>query len=434
MGTLYDIKGNKIIIENNSNSGSSGGSSGTITVATDVGFANMSADFLDKRIAEGVVAEVVNILDVTKSVVGQLSGNGAINSAQSAQTTSDYIHVKGGQSYIAQSWDSTGNTSYDKVVIYDINKNPLETAVTKKSGDKRYATFTPAAEGYVRYCYNTVATNPMVFMGSAITNTFVEYNPNKLEPDVAYEYSISSKFKDMILRDVVPSNIYGKNVYMIGDSNSDNWCSQLAPQLEAKYNCKVKGYGQFGASWGYGRYQRDDGTWVYPKPGYQQYDEMIADLGIDPNTLTLPDNSVFLFMMGTNTSTNGVGEITEPINKMSEDRTQETGTDLSVANYILKRMKYFSRNSAIGVIIPWCCPEAKAEGLIKLCKWYKIPYININDILCDEQPFAEFLSTLQFADGKVPSQTFITDGGNHFAVWGKDEIERIIHHWIAYEI
>lgn len=421
--TLYDINGNKIIIESGSNSGSSGG---TITLpATDIGLANLGGDLVDKVIdLEGEV-EVVNLLDVSKVSVGQLQSNGNVGEMYPKFRTSDYIEVKAGQTYIAQTWDSMGNTSYDKVVLFDESKAPLKTITTSGGGGFRYAKFTPEVKGYARYCYNYKedgSANPMMFIGKEKTYTFVPYNPNKLEPDAVYKYNISSKFRDMILRDVIPSNIYGKTVYMIGDSNSDNWTSAMGPKLAKRYNCTVKGYGKYGATWGdsNGIASTATGTAI------GQYNAMIKDLGIDPTSYTLPENSVFLFMMGTNTATGGVGEVPESISSMTDD----VSTDLGAANYILKRLKYYSRNATIGVFLPWCCNAVKKQGLIRLCEYYKIPYFDVEAIICGYEPTYK----LERPDGTLVENNYITDGGNHLSQWGWDEFERIAHHWIAYEI
>lgn len=416
---LYDINGNKIVVE------SEGSGETTTPSATNIGLANLSDELVDKVIdLEGEV-EIVNILDVSKVSVGQLSTSGGVNSVYTAFRTSDFVEVKSGQTYIAQTWDTLGNTSYDKVVLYDENKVPLKSVATAKGTGIRYAKFTPEVKGYARYCYNYKedgSANPMIFIGNKVTNVFVPYNPNKLEPDAAYKYNISSKFRDMILRDVVPSNIYGKNVYMIGDSNSDNWASGTAKKLEQRYNCTVKGYGKYGATWG----DSNGITSTATSTAIGQYNTMISDLGIDTTEYTLPANSVFLFMMGTNTATGGVGEVPESISSMTDD----VSTDLGAANYILKRLKYYSRNATIGVFLPWCCNAQKKQGLIRLCEYYKIPYFDVEAIICGYEP----TNNLERPDGTKVENNFITDGGNHIGTWGWDEFERIAHHWIAYEI
>lgn len=390
---LYDIHGNVI-----DSSGTADGS---------VGIANLSDELVNRVLVTDENTAIINLLNVSKASVGRVIG-GTLNNTYTAYYSSDYIPVKAGYPYVAQSWDASGNTSYDVVALFDEDNNFIQNYSTSGNGTLRYAIFTPEVNGYVRYTYTYSETaNPMVFVGLATTDNFVEYTGETLDGE--YHYKIASKFKNMIQRDVEPSNIFGKTVYIIGDSNADNWANGEAKYLEKRYGCTVKGYGKYGATWGssVGTSDTSDSSAI------GQYNLMVSENPIDESTELFPEKCVFLFMMGTNTASAGIGTIDD----------SGVDTDLGAANYILKRIRYYGRANAIGVFLPWACNTEKRNGLIELCEKYKIPYFDIPAIICDDSP------TLELA-----SQNYITDGGNHLAEHGWKAFVRVAHPWIAHNI
>ena len=391
--TLYDINGNQIAV---------GGS-----VSSKVGLANLSEEIVNGVIEVDENTPIYNLLDISKVSVGR-DGNQYYTDFR----TSDYIPVTAGQTYVAQSWDATGNTGYDKVRLYDAEKAYVQTFKTAGNGTIRYAIFTPEVNGFIRYEYRYSETaNPMVYIGLATTNTFVAYTGETLSGDVKYE--IASEFKGMVRRDVEPSNLYGKTVYIIGDSNADNWAGGASDYLEKRYGCKVVGLAKYGATWA----TTGSATDTSNSNAIGQFNAFISAVGISEDTYQFPDDVVLLFMMGTNAG-NGTFDAS------NEDVTTPGGA----INYILKRAKYYGRHIPIGIFLPWC--GSNNDQLAKAAEYYKIPYFDIPAIIADDTP----TKGLVRPDGSTVSQNYITDGGNHLAANGWEMFKRIAHPWIAYGI
>ncbi len=396
--TLYDIDGNQIAVGGGSVSGT-------------VGLANLSEEIVNKVIAVDENTPIYNLLDISKVSIGRYEGTN-FNHYYTAYRTSDYIPVSAGQTYVAQSWDTSGNYGYDCAMLYGADKAVLQKLTTAGNGTIHYCIFTPEVNGYVRYCYNYSETaNPMVYIGLATTDTFVAYTGKTLSGDVNYE--IAKDFKGMIRRDVEPSNLYGKTVYMIGDSNSDNWSNGTAKELEKRYGCTVVGLGKYGAKWA----TTTDASDTDSNNAIGQFNNFISAVGIDESTYLFPDDVVLLFMMGTN---NGCGTF----DASNEDVTTPGGA----INYILKRAKYYGRKIPIGIFLPWS--GSNNDQLAAAAEYYKIPYFDIAAIIADDTP----TSGLTRPDGTTVSQNYITDGGNHLAANGWEMFKRIAHPWIAYEI
>ena len=391
---LYDIKGNKI---------STGGSefNGKIRLA------DLSEEIVNPVLIVDENTKIINLLDISKVSVGR---NG--NPAYTDFRTSDLIPVSAGQTYVAQSWDSTGNTSYDKVNLFDADKKFVKTFITNGNGTIRYSIFTPDVNGFVKYEYRySENARPMVFIGTAITNTYVEYTGET--PTGEYDYEIAKQFKGMVRRDVEPSNLYGKRVFMIGDSNSDNWVTAAGKQLAERYGCTIHGLGKYGARWATTTNEKD----MSVDNAIGQWNTFVKTVGIDPETYMFPDDVVLLFMMGTNAG-NGT------FSASNEDVTTPGGA----INYILRRARYYGRGNAIGVFLPWC--GTNNDQLKKAADYYRIPTFDIPAIIADDSVSAGLVRP----DGTTVSQNYITDGGNHLATWGWKTFNRIANPWIAYEI
>lgn len=401
---LYDINGNVIA------SGGSGSISGK------VGLANLSDELVNKVLVVDENTKIINLLDVSKSVVGRVI-NGGYNQYYSEFYSSDYISVSARQTYVAQSWSDKGNTGYDLVAFYDSDKKFIKNYSTGGNGTIRYVVFTPEVNGYIRFTYNYSETaNPMVFVGLAITDTFVPYTGETLDGE--YFYEVASEFKHMIQRDVEPSNIFGKTVYVIGDSNADNWSSGIAKsELAKRYGCEIKSYAKYGAKWASDIGVDDTAT----SNAIGQWNAFIAEVGIDENDYIVPNDVVLVFMMGTN---GGNGTYPTDISTTGEDVTTTEGS----VNYILKRARYYLRNTSIGVVLPW--QGSHNDELKRVCEYYKIPTFDLPSILCEDEPTKGIVRP----DGTTVSQNYFTDGGNHFAEWGAKAITRIMHPWIAYQI
>ena len=108
---LYDIHGNVI-----DSSGTADGS---------VGLANLSDELVNRVLVTDENTAIINLLNVSKASVGRVIG-GTLNNAYTAYYSSDYIPVKAGYPYVAQSWDASGNTSYDVVALFDEDNNFIQ--------------------------------------------------------------------------------------------------------------------------------------------------------------------------------------------------------------------------------------------------------------------------------------------------------------------
>ncbi len=401
--SIYDIHGNQLIVD--------GGIGGEFTGK--IGLADLSEELVNPVMVVDENTAIVNLLNLATVSEGRVI-DGYFNKYYPAYRTSDYIQVNAGQTYVAQSWDSSGSTHSDRVELFDADKAYVQTFITSGNGTIRYCIFTPEVNGFVRYCYTYSETaNPMVFIGTATTDVFVEYTGETLTGDVYYE--IAQKFKGMVRRDVEPSNLYGKRVYMIGDSNSDNWSNGSAKELEKRYGCTVISLGRYGAKWA----ADTDATETSMNSAIGQWNAFVDAVGIDEETYTFPDDVVLLFMMGTN---GGSGTFAENIADTGEDVTTPQGA----INYIFKRARYYGRNISIGVFLPWC--GSNNDQLKRAADYYKIPTFDISAIIADDTVSAGLVRP----DGTVVSQNYITDGGNHLATWGNKIFERIAHPWIAY--
>lgn len=395
---FYDYLGQKIDIGNNNTS-------------SKVGLGDLSGEIINKVICVDENTPVINLLDISKVEIGRVT-NGVYGKYFTDYRVSDYIPVNAGQCYVAMSWDASGTTTYDRVELFDTDKQFVQTFHTDGNGTIRYCLFTPEITGFVRYSYTySEQANPMVYIGVATTDEYVEYTGETLTGDVKYE--IAKEFKGVLRRDVEPSNIYGKTVYIIGDSNSDNWSGGSSKALEKRYGCKVIGLGKYGATWA----TDSDETDTRSSNAIGQWNAFVSAVGIGEDTYTFPDDVVLLFMMGTNV---GSG-VFDPNN---EDVTTPGGA----INYIFKRARYYGRNISIGVFLPWCA--VGNEELQKAAEHYKIPYFDIPAIIADDTVTAG----LTRPDGSIVGNNFISDGGNHLAKWGWKTFERIAHPWIAYRI
>lgn len=395
---LYNIYGNRI------------------TAGSTIGLENLSGEIVNKVIAVDENTPIFNLLDNSAVSVGRICA-GKLNQYYTDYSTSDYIPVAAGQIYVAQAWDTSGSTGYDRVELFSTDKSFVQTYTTAGNGTIRYCVFTPETSGYIRYCYNnSTSANPMVYIGRTTTDTFVAYTGEILNGDTYYE--IAGSFRNMLHRDVEPSNLYGKRVYMIGDSNSNNWASDAAAHLEKRYGCRVVGLGQFGATWETTNGEADTSR----SNAIGQWNAFVSAVGISEDEYLFPDDIVLLFMMGTNCGT--AGTMTDTVADLAEDVSNAIGAQ----KYILRRAKYFGRNVPIGVFLPW--KGQTNEALKKIADYFKIPTFDIPAMMVSDAPTAD----LERPDGTTVSKNNFTDGGNHLSVWGWEMFKRIAHPWIAYQI
>lgn len=372
-------------------------------------------------------SKVINLLDRTKSTIGRMSGE-TINPAQTGVEVSDYIRVYAQNTYVCQVNDTTGKLGIDGVFLYSLSKSYIrqDNRGYSTNGTYHWIVYTPQEDGYIRYQYSRqeASPNPMVFMGDALSTTYVAYTGESLDFS-DYTNHITSEFRGILQEDYLKNNLFGKTVYWFGDSNSDNWASSdHRYAFTQRYGCKVKSYGTYGAHWG-----DNTGAGVAATDRLSaigQYNEFLGDCPISTDTYLFPDDSAFFFMMGTN-SANTIGEL--PAGGVGAITDETCENDVSAMNYILKRMRYYGRKHPLGVFLPWSCGGVKREALIAICNYYCIPYFDIPAIIPD------YLKTkgLVRPDGTTVSNDYFTDGGVHLATYGWAKFARIAEPWMAYQ-
>ena len=399
---IYDVNGNAIISESD-------------------------ADIFDKVYE---VDTIVNLLDRSKSTEGRMQSPPNINPYSTGVEVSDFIYVYASNTYVCQVNDTTGKLGNDKIFFYDTSKTYLRTESVGYSttGQYHYMYYTPKETGYIRYQYRSEETNPnpMVFLGKVYTTTYVPYTSGYDALDLSEYYNVANaSFTNILQRDYLRNNLYGKTVYWFGDSNSDNWASGYSASFNDRFGCTVKSYGSYGAHWADNTGTGNTATGRISAIG--QFNEFLGDCEIDESTYLFPEDSAFFFMMGTN-SGEVIGEIPEGGVGAITDESCET--DVSAMNYILKRMRYYGRNHPLGVFLPWSCSGTKREALIAICEYYCIPYFDIPAMIPD------YLKTkgLVRPDGTTVQNDYFTDGGVHLAVYGWAKFQRIAEFWMAYQV
>lgn len=411
MVTLYDGKGKDILIN--------GG--GTTTA--------VSGNKIYDKVVEP--SKVINLLDRSKSTTGKMQVPPDVNSYVNGVEVSDYIKVMANNTYIVQVWDEQGRLGNDLIAEYDTEKNFLGIAecFLDIKDNIHFIKYTPAEDGYIRYQYSvhtsdTLADiNPMCFLGSDYTTQFVAYTGEDIDTS-RFHNTINSEFRNIILRENIQNNLYGKTVYFFGDSNANNWGgSSQKLDFEKKFGCKVCSYGTYGATWS----SSSDGvnsTGLSSACG--QWNKLLTDVGIDNNTYLFPKESAFFFMMGTNS-----GPLGEMPTGGVKDITDESGTtDISAMNYILKRVRYYGRNNPIGVFIPWESTGPKRDALIKICDYYAIPYFDITTFV---PPYTHTKGLVR-PDGTTVENDYFTDGGVHLSAYGWEKFRRVAENWMAYQV
>lgn len=411
MVTLYDGKGKDILING-----------GGATTA-------VSGNKIYDKVVEP--SKVINLLDRSKSTTGKMQVPPDVNSYVNGVEVSDYIKVMANNTYIVQVWDEQGRLGNDLIAEYDTEKNFLGIAecFLDIKDNIHFIKYTPAEDGYIRYQYSvhtsdTLADiNPMCFLGSDYTTQFVAYTGEDIDTS-RFHNTINSEFRNIILRENIQNNLYGKTVYFFGDSNANNWGgSSQKLDFEKKFGCKVCSYGTYGATWS----SSSDGvnsTGLSSACG--QWNKLLTDVGIDNNTYLFPKESAFFFMMGTNS-----GPLGEMPTGGVKDITDESGTtDISAMNYILKRVRYYGRNNPIGVFIPWESTGPKRDALIKICDYYAIPYFDITTFV---PPYTHTKGLVR-PDGTTVENDYFTDGGVHLSVYGWEKFRRVAENWMAYQV
>ena len=202
--------------------------------------------------------------------------------------------------------------------------------------------------------------------------------------------------------------IYGKHVWIIGDSNTQYNLSAIQSLFEDDYGCEFTSYATAGYAWG--TTDTTNGFDTTDNSAIGQLNRICSQAEYVDSEYFEEDKHIFLFMMGTNQSSGGYGDA----------NTDDPSTCYSAMNYCFNKISRYARvGNAVGAIIPLEINETDKANQIALCKKYAIQYI---DLMTEVRVYQDH------------GNNYITDGGNHMASNGIKHFKRIIGKWVAYQI
>lgn len=200
--------------------------------------------------------------------------------------------------------------------------------------------------------------------------------------------------------------VYGKHIWMIGDSNTQYNFSAIQSLFEDKYGCTFTSYATAGYPWG-----TENGQDTTDNSAVGQLNRICSQAENLESEAFSEDSHIFLFMMGTNATSGGSG---------SEATAEDVSTCYGAMNYCFRKISRYARvGNAVGVIIPLEINATDKENQILLCRKYAIPYL---DLMTEARIYQD------------NGANYITDGGNHMAGNGILHWKRIIGKWVAYVI
>lgn len=210
-----------------------------------------------------------------------------------------------------------------------------------------------------------------------------------------------------------PNNLYGRRVYMIGDSNMDNWQSANRELFEKRYGCTVQSFAEYGATFevrdGNGKETTARGSAV------GQWNLILQKEPIDSETQMLPEDIAIFFMMGTNCHNKGT-----EANRSDMDVT----TSLGAMEWVFTQISYYCRGDIpVGVILP-VQSGVGHDNIIWSAERHGFPYIDI------EKHGRQIQDNI---NSSIKSESFIVTG-NHIASHGWKHFRRIVHNWMAYNV
>ena len=198
--------------------------------------------------------------------------------------------------------------------------------------------------------------------------------------------------------------IYGKKVWIVGDSNTQYNISAIQSLFEDDYGCEFESYATAGFPWG-----TANGKDTTDNSAVGQINRICAKAENVDAEYFEANKHIFLFMMGTNATSGGSGDSTT---------SNDVSTCYGAMEYCFNKISRYARGgNTIGVIIPLEIGSTDKENQIALCKKYAIPYI---DLMTEARIYQD--------NGK----NTITDGGNHISGNGVLHFKRIIGKWVAY--
>lgn len=200
----------------------------------------------------------------------------------------------------------------------------------------------------------------------------------------------------------------GKNLCLIGDSNTQYNANAFKKFFEETYGCSFTPNGTAGAAW-----EVRDGY----ASAVGKVDALIANA--DESTNLCTDYDMIIIMMGTNCGT--VGTV--------DDTSAETTTMCGAIRYCLEKLLYYYRKSKIGVILP---PQRndgndgqleRNDLIQQICEEYAVATLDLNRR-------GQIVGDSKLADG---TSYYLSDG-LHFGANGVIQFEETVGKWIAYEL
>lgn len=302
-------------------------------------------------------------------------------------------------------YDSTGAGIYDVIGTFEITDE-----------NARYLRLWHLTESFV--------ANPNI---NTQGYDFVESNGEFLSFDESYDLTrmskqvangvmanVDSSVNSKILEQVgKPNNLYGRRVYMIGDSNMDNWNSANKELFDQRYGCTVTSFAEYGAT-----FEVRDGNGIETTArgsAVGQWNLILQNEPIDSETLMLPEDIAIFFMMGTNCGTKGT-----EANRSDMDVT----TALGAMEWVFTQISYYCRGDIpVGVILP-VQSGVGHDNIIWSAERHGFPYINI------EKHGRQIQDNI---NSSIKAESFIVTG-NHIANHGWKHFRRIVHNWMAYNV
>lgn len=243
-----------------------------------------------------------------------------------------------------------------------------------------------------------------------------EYDLTRISEQVADGViaNVDNAVDDKILEQVgKPNNLYGRRVYMIGDSNMDNWASANKELFEQRYGCTVTSFAEYGATF---EVRDGNGTATTARgSAVGQWNLILQNESIDSETLMLPEDVAIFFMMGTNCTNKGT-----EANRSDMDVT----TSLGAMEWVFTQISYYCRGDIpVGVILP-VQSGVGHDNIIWSAERHGFPYINI------EKHGRQIQDNI---NSSIKAESFIVTG-NHIASHGWKHFRRIVHNWMAYNV
>ena len=357
-------------------------------------------------------------------------GNSTEGSAAESYAVKEFIPVKAGRTYYLYGVGSNEGLKNRCIYMYDANKTYLAEAVrttqTTVTVDGVNYSYQKSAfvdgTAYIKCCFLYDAPiaavtpfDPETFFGTSVEYGTTLDEENAL-PFVAAQITpkvtekVTADIEAIVAEAVKKANpIYGKNICLIGDSNTQYSGGIFKTYFEETYGCNFTPLGYAGATWENG----DGVTHEYSAVG--RVNALIANAS-EGNICT--DYDMVLIMMGTNISK--LGAVT--------DKSTDVSTMCGAIRYCLEKLVYYYRKSKIGVILPPQRNDGNDEQLSRndiiqqICEEYAVPTLDLNR------------RGQIVGDSKLGVSSFYLDDGLHFGANGQIAFKQTVGKWMAYQL